>query len=229
MLNLKVSKIGTIDLGRRPFLGGKGSKICQICRRIVLKNCRRQGGRGQKLVKICRRLKWMVPQSVCLANPKAMYHLYLKILYSPPPPICVFSKVITRHLSILKSSLRVSVCTAVCRKSSVTEISTLNKYFNQSHTCFELTCAVSGGNFCKRLDFSDSLAQTVVQKYHHVQARIFVLIFQIITLFDKQQGQFLWVSRYIWYSSISEYLLRFLRAGLVFNLQEISQDTLRTL
>ena len=41
---------------------GEGSKICQICRRIVLKNCRRQGGRGQKSVKICRRLKWMVPK-----------------------------------------------------------------------------------------------------------------------------------------------------------------------
>ena len=41
--------------------GGKeGSKIYPICRRIVLKNCRRQRDRGQKL--ICRRIKWMVPK-----------------------------------------------------------------------------------------------------------------------------------------------------------------------
>ena len=32
---------GTIHLRRRHVLGGEGSKICQICRRIVLKNCRR--------------------------------------------------------------------------------------------------------------------------------------------------------------------------------------------
>ena len=33
--------LGTIHLRRRHALGGEGSKICQICRRIVLKNCRR--------------------------------------------------------------------------------------------------------------------------------------------------------------------------------------------
>ena len=32
---------GTIHLRRRLALGGEGLKICQICRRIVLKNCRR--------------------------------------------------------------------------------------------------------------------------------------------------------------------------------------------
>ena len=54
--------LGTIHLGRRPFLGGEGSsKIVQIFRRIVVKNCQREGGRGSKIVKICRRLKWMVP------------------------------------------------------------------------------------------------------------------------------------------------------------------------
>ena len=34
-------KFGTIHLRRRHALGGEGSNICQICRRIVLKNCRR--------------------------------------------------------------------------------------------------------------------------------------------------------------------------------------------
>ena len=34
-------RLGTIHLRRRHALGGEGSKICQICRRIVLKNCRR--------------------------------------------------------------------------------------------------------------------------------------------------------------------------------------------
>ena len=58
--------LGTIHLRCRHVLGGEGSKICQICRWIVLKNCRRQGGRGQKLVKICRRLKWMVPRTLSL-------------------------------------------------------------------------------------------------------------------------------------------------------------------
>ena len=33
--------LGTIHLRRRHSLGGEGSKICQICRRIVVKNCRR--------------------------------------------------------------------------------------------------------------------------------------------------------------------------------------------
>ena len=33
--------LGTIHLRRWHALGGEGSKICQICRRIVLKNCRR--------------------------------------------------------------------------------------------------------------------------------------------------------------------------------------------
>ena len=27
------------------FLGGEGSKLCQICQRRVVKNCRREGGR----------------------------------------------------------------------------------------------------------------------------------------------------------------------------------------
>ena len=34
---------GTIHLRRRHVLGGEGSKIGQICRRIVVKNCRRRG------------------------------------------------------------------------------------------------------------------------------------------------------------------------------------------
>ena len=34
---------GTIHLRRRLVLGGEGSKIGQICRRIVVKNCRRRG------------------------------------------------------------------------------------------------------------------------------------------------------------------------------------------
>ena len=38
--------LGTIHLRRRHWLGGEGSRISQICRRIVVKNCRR--------------LKWMV-------------------------------------------------------------------------------------------------------------------------------------------------------------------------
>ena len=32
---------GTIHLRRWHVLGGEGSKICQICQQIVLKNCRR--------------------------------------------------------------------------------------------------------------------------------------------------------------------------------------------
>ena len=60
--HLRATYLGTIHLRHRHALGGEGSKICQICRRIVLKKCRRQGGRGQKSVKIYRRLKWMVPQ-----------------------------------------------------------------------------------------------------------------------------------------------------------------------
>ena len=60
--------LGTIHLRHRHVLGGRGQKICQICRRIVLKNCRRQGGRGQKFVKICRRLKWMVPNAFPESN-----------------------------------------------------------------------------------------------------------------------------------------------------------------
>ena len=42
---------GTIHLRHRHCLGGEGSKICQICQRIVVKKCRRWGGggRGQKL------------------------------------------------------------------------------------------------------------------------------------------------------------------------------------
>ena len=35
--------LGTIHLRRRHSLGGEGSKICQICQRIVVKNYRRQG------------------------------------------------------------------------------------------------------------------------------------------------------------------------------------------
>ena len=53
--------LGTIHLRRRHVLGGEGSKICQICWRIVVKNCRRKGGRCQKQWKKCWRLKWMVP------------------------------------------------------------------------------------------------------------------------------------------------------------------------
>ena len=45
------------------FGGGEGSKICQICLWIVVKNCRRKGGRGQKLWKFCRHLKWTVPDT----------------------------------------------------------------------------------------------------------------------------------------------------------------------
>ena len=45
----KNAELGTIHLRRRHVLGGEGSKICQICRRIIVKNCRREGGRGQKL------------------------------------------------------------------------------------------------------------------------------------------------------------------------------------
>jgi hypothetical protein len=37
----KSNQLGTIHLRRRHVLGGERSKICQICRRIVLKNCRR--------------------------------------------------------------------------------------------------------------------------------------------------------------------------------------------
>ena len=41
-------QIGTIHLRRRHALEGEGSKIGQIFRWIVVKNCRREGGRGQK-------------------------------------------------------------------------------------------------------------------------------------------------------------------------------------
>ena len=51
--------LGTIHLRRRQFLVWVGgSKIGQIYRRIVVKNCRRE---GVGVVKKCRRLKWMVP------------------------------------------------------------------------------------------------------------------------------------------------------------------------
>ena len=36
-----IDLFGTIHLRRRHVLGGEGSKICQLCRWIVLKNCRR--------------------------------------------------------------------------------------------------------------------------------------------------------------------------------------------
>ena len=39
--NGRKNHYGTIHLRCRHALGGEGSKICQICRRIVLKNCRR--------------------------------------------------------------------------------------------------------------------------------------------------------------------------------------------
>ena len=42
------TRLGTIHLRRRHVLGGEGSKIGQICQRIVVKNCQREGGRGQK-------------------------------------------------------------------------------------------------------------------------------------------------------------------------------------
>ena len=43
--------LGTIQLRRRHFLGGKGSKIGQICQQIVVKNCRQEEGRGQNRIK----------------------------------------------------------------------------------------------------------------------------------------------------------------------------------
>ena len=54
--------LGTIHLRRRQA-GGEGawSKIGQIWRWIVAKNCRRE---EVGIVKICRRLKWMVPYVV---------------------------------------------------------------------------------------------------------------------------------------------------------------------
>ena len=52
--------LGTIHLRCRHVLGGEGSKIYQICRRIV----KTADGRGQKFVKICRRLKWIVPSLI---------------------------------------------------------------------------------------------------------------------------------------------------------------------
>ena len=46
--NICIRIYGTIHLRRRHFLGGEGSKIDQICRRLVVKHCRREGDRGQK-------------------------------------------------------------------------------------------------------------------------------------------------------------------------------------
>ena len=43
-----LQSLGTIHLRRRHCLGGKGSKIGQICLKTVVKNCQREGGRGQK-------------------------------------------------------------------------------------------------------------------------------------------------------------------------------------
>ena len=74
MLNQTIFGLGThcaaVKKGavhkRRPKLGGgKGSKICQNCRRIVLKNCRHGGGEGgcQKSGKNCRRRLWMVAKA----------------------------------------------------------------------------------------------------------------------------------------------------------------------
>ena len=34
-------RLGTIHLKRQHLLGGEWSKLCQICRRILVKNCRR--------------------------------------------------------------------------------------------------------------------------------------------------------------------------------------------
>ena len=52
-------------LRRRHSLGGKGSKIGQICRRIVVKNCRRRGVRIKNREHF-RMLKWMVPKQVLM-------------------------------------------------------------------------------------------------------------------------------------------------------------------
>ena len=46
------------------FFRGEGSKICQVCRRIVVKNCRREG-KESKILNICRRHKCMVPYLFC--------------------------------------------------------------------------------------------------------------------------------------------------------------------
>ena len=40
--------LGTIHLRRQQFLGGEGSKIGQICRRIVVKKLPTGGARGRK-------------------------------------------------------------------------------------------------------------------------------------------------------------------------------------
>ena len=42
---------GTSYLRRRHFVGGEGSKICQICQWIVVKKLPTERGRGQKLQK----------------------------------------------------------------------------------------------------------------------------------------------------------------------------------
>ena len=42
-IDVALVALGTIHLRRRHVLGGEGSKIGQICRRIVVKNCRRRG------------------------------------------------------------------------------------------------------------------------------------------------------------------------------------------
>ena len=47
---------GTIHSRLRHFLGGEGSKICQICQWVVVKNCRRE---------FCPRFKWMSPKCFC--------------------------------------------------------------------------------------------------------------------------------------------------------------------
>ena len=46
-LNICIT-IGTIHLRRQHSLGGERSKICQICRRIVVKKLPKEGGKGQK-------------------------------------------------------------------------------------------------------------------------------------------------------------------------------------
>jgi hypothetical protein len=62
--------IGTIHLRHQYFLGGEGSNIGQLCRRIVVKKLPTEGSRGQK---ICRRLKWMVPK---ILDPPLVYTLH---------------------------------------------------------------------------------------------------------------------------------------------------------
>ena len=61
------------------FFSGEGSRISQICRRIVAKKLPAagladgSGGRGQKLRKICQLLKWIVP----MCTYRCVHHITL--------------------------------------------------------------------------------------------------------------------------------------------------------